>query len=357
MMLWTTVCDLTFKKYQKNQALDSTDFNNNAGIKGNIATNPKYVSFKDPNGQLVVMVKDDSLQRFTGLKVEALIYPTSKTRRLNIVEGWMSFAFFIEANRSLVATVYDGKNWIGVNSGKIKVPLNEWSSVAFEYDGISLGKLTINNTHAGTSLTMPMGMYQPKQNITIGHWPSGDGRYTFIGDIGHTRISKRDYEDFWRAAVITLFCNRKLSPAQADAMEEFNVIAKSLDKRTKESIKKCAKEVSQKLIELVRVLRDGNMRNIVLHRQFANLLRQAWCCRLDELKAKQVLLDFLHDQAGKKNTRQYKEFKEIVEEFLKLRYMCERHGMPYDRLRELLFIAVPELSHVNIELDQIATTI
>lgn len=356
-MLWTTVCDLTFQEYKSNLVLDSTDFHNNAKITGSITPNPKCVSFQNPNDQLVILVKDDSLQRFTGLKVEALVYPTSKTRRLNIVEGWMSFAFFVESNRSLMATIYDGHNWVPVKSGKVKVPLNKWSSVSFEYDGISIGLLTMNGTNVGSSLNMPMGMRQPHQNITIGHWPSGDGRYTFIGNMGHARISKRDYEDFWRAAVIMLFCNRKLSPQQADAMKEFNVIAKSLDKKTQESIKNCAKELSHKLLELIRILRKGNMRNIVLHRQIANMLREAWCCRVDELKAKQILLDFLRSQAGTKSTKQYKEFKKIMDEFLKLRYKCEKKGVPFDRMRELLFTAIPELSHINVELDQIAMSI
>ena len=74
-MLWTTVCDLTFQEYKSNLVLDSTDFHNNAKIKGSITSNPKYVSFKNPNDQLVVLVKDESLQRFKIFYIVCLTNP------------------------------------------------------------------------------------------------------------------------------------------------------------------------------------------------------------------------------------------------------------------------------------------
>lgn len=356
-MIWTTVCDLPFLNYQPNLAIDTSDFKNNAQILGNVLTHNKYVTLKNPDDQLVIPVKDDSLQRFTALKIEAIINPTSIPHRLNIVEGWMSFAFFIESNQKLTATIYDGKNWVQITSIATLVPLNQWSRVSFSYDGVCIGRLTIDSKTIGTNINMPLGMRQPQQNITIGHWPSGDSRYTFIGDIGHVRIDRRDYEDFWKGAVLNLFCNRHLDARQADALKELLALMDLIDPKAKEALRKCVKERSDKLLELFRTLRAGNMQNIATQKQLGNALRNAWCCKLNIPKAKQTLLDLLKRMAGPPDSRARKQFKKTLEEFLKLSSMCQKKGYPYDRMRELIIIALPELSLLQIEVEQLIQNI
>lgn len=352
-MLWTAVCDLPFREYLPQIALDATDFNNDAKILGNIVTHAKYVTFQHPEDQLVIPVKDESLQRFIGLKVEAIIYPTESKRRLNIIEGWMSFAFFIESDQRLVAGIYDGQKWEPVTSGNSLVPLNKWSRVSFEYDGVCIGRLTLNGERVGVNINMPMGIHQPYQNITIGHWPSGDGRYTFMGEMGHVRISRRDYEDFWQGTVQNLFCQRKFNPRQADAMKELLVMIDSLDPRTKEQIQKCAKARSEKLLKLFRTLRAGNKDNIVIQQQLGNDLLKAWCCKHDVWKVKQILLEFFQGQAGPSGSEQRSKFLKILDEYFEIGIMCEKKGPPFDRMRELLLIVVPELSYLQVEIKQL----
>lgn len=356
-MTWTTVCDFPFREYQPNLALDVTDFHNDAQISGSIITHDKYVTFEHPDDQLVIPVKDDSLQRFTGLKVEAVVYPTTNTRRLNIVEGWMSFAFFIESDRTLFGTVYDGQNWVPVTSNNVLVPLNEWSRVSFEYDGVCIGKLTLNGARVGANINMPMGMHQPRQNITIGHWPSGDGRYTFMGEMGRVRISRRDYEDFWRDTVLNLVCRRQFSPRQADAMKELIVIMNSLDSKTKEAIQKCAKARSEKMLKLFRTLRAGNKDNIVVQQQLGDRLLEAWCCKHDVRKVKQIMLEFFGNQAGPPDSEHRRQFLKILDELFEVSAMCENNGPPFDRMRELLLIAIPELAYLQVEMRQLIEVI
>jgi hypothetical protein len=140
-------------------------------------------------------------------------------------------------------------------------------------------------------------------------------------------------------------------------MMEFDAIIRTLDPKIKEAIRKCAQERSTKLLELFRTLRDGNMRNIVVHRQLGNSLREAWCCKVDESKIRQILLDFLSKQSGPEGSLQRKKFFELVGDFLKLKNLCQKKGVPFDRMEKLLLTAVPELAFVEIEFEQIVKTL
>lgn len=149
-MTWTIVCDLPMKAFQNNQALDTTPFLNYADLIGSANQNYGYVNIYADDGQIEIPITNDSLNKFTALRVQALINPQQITRRFNIVEGWMSFAFVIEADGRLHATLYDGQNWDGPDSGNTKVPPNQWSRVSFEYDGVSYGKITLNGNIIGS---------------------------------------------------------------------------------------------------------------------------------------------------------------------------------------------------------------
>lgn len=352
-MSWTMVSDLLFTRYQANKVLDNTDFHNDAEIVGNPLVHQKYVSLQHPDDQLVIAVRDDSLQRFTCLRVEALIRPTLSGRRLNIVEGWMSFAFFVEADQRLFGGIFDGQDWVPVQSGNNLVPLNQWSRVSFEYDGICLGRLKLNGASVGTNVSMPLGMRQPQQNITLGHWPSGDGRYTFVGDLGHVRISRRDYEDFLRDAWALLFCQRRLLPHQAEALKKFILMAKLLDERTKEALRRCALDRSEELLKLLRTFWADNQREIILQEKLAADLRQAWCCTYDPYRATHILQEYLKRHAGAPGTRRRAAFQQAVNRFSQLSAMCAFPGDRFDRLRQLLAAASPELSSLQEELEQL----
>ncbi len=352
-MSWTTVCDLPFTSYQSTLALDATSFHNNAQLMGSIAPQRTYVTFQHPDDQVVIPVKDESLQRFTCLNVEAAIFPTPSTHRLNIVEGWMSFALIIEADRRLIGSIYDGHNWVMVTSGSTLVPFNQWSSVSFPYDGVCIGRLMLNGTNVGSNINMPTGMRQPHQNITIGHWPSGDSRYTFTGHIGHVRIERRDYEDFWRDTMQNMLCHRKLAPRQVAAMRELIAITRSLDPITLESLRECAMARSEKLLQFFHGLRAGNMRAIAVQRQLGDRLRGAWCCGPDVLSIKHSLLDFFRSQAGQPESPERAQFMSALNGFLEISTMCNRTGPPFDRMRELLLIIIPELAFMQVELEQL----
>jgi len=352
-MSWTTVCNLPFIDYKAGHTLDTTRFHNDAVIVDSVATHDGYVTFQDPNDRLVIPVRDDSLQRFTGLRINARIWPMPIARRQNIVEGWMAFAFFVETGQRLMGGIYDGQNWTAVSSNAGVVPLNEWSQVSFEYDGISVGILTLNGKMVGENLQMSLGMQQPQQNITIGHWPNGDGRYTFVGYIGRVIIDKRDYEDIWREAVGAMLCDRRLSPKQASAMKELIQRLNSLDSETVQKLRECARAQWQIVTKVLHVLRLDNKRNIVAHRKFGDDLLAAWCCTADFTRVKQLTLRFLEGWMGHEGSPEREKMEQFLSEISRIEKTCDLSGEPFDRLRDLFLIVVPELAVLESEIKQV----
>ncbi len=356
-MSWTTVCDLPMTRYDANRVTDETNFQNHAVIRGSVAQRPGYVSFQGDDAQLEIPVRDDSLQRFAALRVQALVRPEAITRRYNIVEGWMSFAFFIESDGRLVAGVYDGQRWVGPESGTTTVPANRWSRVAFQHDGVSHGFLTLDGNVVGRSNDMPPVVHQPQQVIALGHWPRGDGRYTFRGRLGHVRIERRDYEDFWRDAMATAFCERRLSPRQADAVREIFHIFDSLDSKEKERLRVCAAAQSERLRKLLHDLRGRGRRDRVRLRQLGDRLRSAWCCIADEAAIRDGLREYFESVSGPPGSDDARFFREAFEEFVDISRMCAWQGQPYDRIRELASILLPELRTAEADLRDIAASI
>jgi hypothetical protein len=356
-MSWTTVCDLPMDSYQANQILDTTDFHNDANILGNIATHSEYVTFQGADAQLEVPVLNDSLTRFAGLRVQALIRPEMVTRRYNIVEGWMSFAFFIESDGRLIGTIYDGHNWIGPDSGSTTVAPNAWSRVSFEYDGVSIAKLKLNGSVVGSRFDMPYMMRQPQQVITLGHWPRSDGRYTLQGDLGHVRIERRDYEDFWRDAMHIGFCRRHLTPVQADAKREIEYLISILEPSERKRLRECAIKQSESMRAFLNVLRTISPRETVRLRQLGERLRAAWCCSFNAPAVRQALLEYFRSVAGEPGSEERKRFYAVVEEFFRISTMCAWEGYPYDRIQELCLIVFPELQSFEMDLREIVEAV
>lgn len=355
-MTWTAVCDFSFEKYDKDLVLDSTDFHNNGKIMGNITPAFGYTEFKHPEDQIVIPV-NDSLSRFIALKIEATIRPEESGRRLNIVEGWMSFAFFIESNGELMATIYDGKNWVAVSSGPLNLDKNKYSTVAFEYDGVCIGKLFVNGQMVSLNINMPLWIHQPQQNITIGHWPSGDGRYTFNGTINLVKIYRRDYDNFVHDSMANLFCKKKLTYEQLSALNEITILLRSLDPKKRQKVVECSINKANKIIELFHAIRAGNINQIRAQTELGIGLRDAWCCNPDTIQMKSLLLNYLEKSAGPPNSEQRKQFNKWILEFKKIMHLCEGKKSPFKEMNHLLLKVFPEMAEFERQFDEIANTL
>ena len=353
-MTWTVVCNLPMKDYQNNQVLDTTSFQNHANIIGSVNQNHEYVNIYADNGQIEIPITNDSLNKFTALRIQALIKPQTITRRFNIVEGWMSFAFVIEADGRLHGTIYDGHQWDGPDSGSNKVPANQWSRVSFEYDGVSYGKVTLNGNIVGTKMGLPTSIYQPQQVITLGHWPRGDNRYTFKGQIGHVRIEKRDYEDYWRDAMVTAFCRKPLSSKQMAALTELEYIINNLDEKETLILKRCAAKQSKLICEWLHKMRSLVPRGYYVLRKLGMNLREAWCCIPNIGKIKGELLNFFRSFDFETGSSELEQFMVLMEEFFKIAHLCEKKGQPFDRITELNKILFPELDEWETAIREIA---
>ncbi len=353
-MSWTIVCDLAMDKYHDGLVLDSTSHQNNAKISGPVSKHRGYISFRGADAQLEIPAIDESLTSFGALRIQAFVRPQPISHRYNIIEGWMSFALFIESDGSLTGTVYDGHRWVGPNSGQIKVPINKWSRVCLEYDGVSILSLKLNGRIVGSRLDISSKILPPRQVITLGHWPRGDGRYTLKGDLGHIRIEKRDQQDYWRDTLTIAYCRRKLNPAQLRARREMEYLLSTLPPREQERLQKC----SQKQMELLRAflhkLRGRNPKEVAIMRRVGNMLLKAWCCSLDEEEARKILVAFFRSLKGMHGGA--RELEQLFEEFLQISSMCQKTGHPYDRIQELFFIVFPELRSYELVLRDLIRT-
>lgn len=352
-MSWTTVCDLLMNSYHGKQCLDSTEYHNNAQIAGNISTHLGFVTFQGTDAQLAVPVRDDSLSGFGALRVQALVRPKAITRRYNIVEGWMSFAVFIESDGRLMGSIYDGQQWIVVDSGSTKIPPNKWSRVSFEYDGVNIAKLTLENAIVGSRFDMSHSTRQPQQLIALGHWPRGDGRYTLHGDLGHVRIERRNQENIWRDAMETAFCRRRLSPAQADAKREIEYLVSTLDPSEIKRLSECAKRQYEEMRHFFHRLRGSSPREVIRLRQLGEGLRAAWCCSFDIAGVRQSLLDHFPAIADKLESEEGTSPEKLFEEFWRISKMCTWKEYPYNRIRELSLLIFPDLRLAEMDLQEI----
>ena len=116
-------------------------------------------------------------------------------RRLNLMEGFLSFALYVEADRALTGTIVDAAGqWRGASTrpGLLKTP-GRWHVAELIHDGISRATLVLD----GAPVAEADGVRGPVRSvgnlgIAIGHWPDPPSTYTFHGHIGETRLYAYD---------------------------------------------------------------------------------------------------------------------------------------------------------------------
>jgi hypothetical protein len=152
--------------------------------------------FDQPSSAIIVR-RSDSLRRFDSVRVQARVLaepPAGPGQRLNVVEGQLSFAFFVNPDFSLSCTFVDRNNqWIGVTSAPGAVTPSTWHEIEFRYDGISAMEQFVDGTMTGARYDLrgvargvgPNGIY-------IGHWPEPADQYTFRGHITDVSIWRRE---------------------------------------------------------------------------------------------------------------------------------------------------------------------
>jgi hypothetical protein len=152
--------------------------------------------FDDPSSAVIVR-RSNSLRRFDSVRVQARVFtdpPAGPGQRLNVVEGQLSFAFFVNPDASLQCTFVDRNGqWIGVTSAPGVVTPSTWHQIEFRYDGISTMEQFVDGAMTGSRYDLrgaargvgPNGIY-------IGHWPEPPNQYTFHGYVTDVSIWRRE---------------------------------------------------------------------------------------------------------------------------------------------------------------------
>jgi len=144
--------------------------------------------FNGENDRIVV-IPSKSLSNLRALRATAWIWVEEFGQRRNIMEGFLSFAFSIDANARLLAGVYDGVRWYGIHSAPGAVPIQEWVEIKCIFDGIDTSLLYVNESLVA-NMYNPTGKIQDVQwpfGFCIGAWPDGD-KYVFKGKIAEIKL-------------------------------------------------------------------------------------------------------------------------------------------------------------------------
>lgn len=146
------------------------------------------IRFDNPQSQVTVPAAP-TLGGWAGFRVRCVFSPTAFNRRINLVEGDLAFALFVEKDASLQGTIFDGTTWYGVTSQPNAIAPNVWYAADFEYNPATSLVLRLNDEIVDIVIThgdavRPVGPV----GIKIGYWPGGDDRYTFLGLMGPVSI-------------------------------------------------------------------------------------------------------------------------------------------------------------------------
>ncbi|HTC05550.1 MAG TPA: hypothetical protein VK749_19235 [Xanthobacteraceae bacterium] len=132
-------------------------------------------------------------RRLAGFRVEVIFQPGPIVHRLNLVEGDTSFAFFVEADASLMGTVFDGTAWYQVKSAPGTIVPGRLYRAMFEYTPSSSLLLFLNDGLLTLQGSNGAAIRPVQQNgIKVGYWPGGDSRYTYSGLMGPMAIHTLD---------------------------------------------------------------------------------------------------------------------------------------------------------------------
>ena len=199
-----------------------------------IAPGTGALYFDGVNDKVVVRY-NPSLANLRAIKIESLIYLEELVKRRNIIEGHLSFAFFIHPDGVLWGTFYDPKHltppipgsdpsWPGVNSSAAfapdgvdhTIPLNQWVKVRFIHDGIATARLYVDDVLVGANYNLRSSVGSVGSlGLTIGQWPDA-AQYTFKGRMDEVKLWRYDPD----AAAKAFFC-RPMKPEQFACWKDY----------------------------------------------------------------------------------------------------------------------------------------
>ena len=197
-MAWTPT---VIYSYENHAALDESGKHNNGIVqlpgpdKWVDAPNkamPTAILYDHPESKITVP-PNSTLAGWPGFRVDVIFQPAAYNHRLNLVEGDLSFALFVEVDGSLMGTVFDGTEWYQVKSAPGTIVAGRLYRAQFIYDPASTLLLYLNGGLLKVQGSNGAAV-RPVQaaGIKVGYWPGGDSRYTFSGLMGPMGIYTLD---------------------------------------------------------------------------------------------------------------------------------------------------------------------
>jgi len=140
----------------------------------------------------ISVLPSPALAQLEGVRVTARIWIDALERRHTLVEAYLAFALFVDADGSIGATVYSGTDWGGARSGPGVVPLQRWVDIRYSHDGIDTTEIEVDGTvHAQEFSSFgPVRGVQWPYGVSIGAWPDADKRL-FHGRMDAVRLWRR----------------------------------------------------------------------------------------------------------------------------------------------------------------------
>ena len=126
----------------------------------------------------VVVPPAPSLDALGAVRVRARVLVEELGDRRTIAEGYLAFAFGVEADGALAGSVLTGFQWDGVTSAPGAVPLGRWVELAFTYDGRDTALLSVDG-EVVAARHLPLGRVAGVRwpyGLNVGAWPDGDLR-------------------------------------------------------------------------------------------------------------------------------------------------------------------------------------
>jgi hypothetical protein len=224
--MWRTIVSQT---YLKNVAVDTSAYSNN-GIP--IQVTPGYPGFLfNQPGSRISIPPSATLQNLGAIQaaVRFTLQPSGAPHRFNLVEGFESFALFVNPDNSVQGTILDATStWSGPTSAPGVVSDGATHTAILVCDGVNSVQIFLDGALVAEDYAVPGSVRSiGSLGIAVGHWPNPPATYTFEGTIYQFILLKYDpLQDIlnlldsccvdWRGLLIFLreLAARGVSPAQ-----------------------------------------------------------------------------------------------------------------------------------------------
>ena len=115
-------------------------------------------------------------------------------RRQKLIEGHLSFALFVQPDRSIRGTIFDANGvWRGPVTPAGVVTPGQWHTVEFGHDGVVSAAIAVD----GVTLAVTHDLVGPVRGVgprglTIGHWPEPPHVYTLFGWVDDLEVWREE---------------------------------------------------------------------------------------------------------------------------------------------------------------------